>query len=381
MTESRKKIALIATIPFAFHTHMRAYIAMLAERYDVTLVASGKESELQTLLTPNVCFKHVDVLRKVAPWADVQALWALVHLFRTHRFDVVHSIMPKTGLLAMVAAFIACVPHRVHMFTGQVWANKSGFARSCLKALDKLTARCATRLLADSFSQRRFLIDERVVDSQKIAVLGQGSICGVDSERFQFNETARRERRQELGIAEDDLVFLYLGRVNQDKGILDLAQAFVNISVQLPHAHLLVVGPDEEGMDAALQHMLAPCAARFHRIGLTDKPEDYMSCSDVFCLPSYREGFGSVIIEAASVGLPAIASRIYGLIDSVCEGQTGILHEPKHIQQIQDAMLRLAGDHTLRSTMAQRALERARTVFDQKTMVEAMRRYYDEFQT
>jgi len=375
-TKIRKKIGIVATVPFALQAFMRPHIAMLAEQNEVTLITRGSAQELQTLLGDHVHFIDLHVTRHVSLLSDLQALLSLYFIFKKNRFDVVHSIMPKTGLLAMLAAYAARVPNRLHTFTGQVWANKVGLVRWVLTRMDRLIALCATQLLTDSFSQRAYLIAQHIVNEKKITVLGNGSICGVDVLRFQSNAPIRKMRREELGIAEHDVVFLFLGRVNQDKGVQDLAQAFLSVNKELPHTHLLVVGPDEGSMNLILQELLAPCASRFHRIGFTDRPEDYMSCSDVFCLPSYREGFGSVIIEAAAVGLPTVASDIYGLADAVQNGQTGILHEVKNTEQIRAALVLLATDGVLRHVMATQAYERAHSYFSQEIVVNEMRQYY-----
>jgi len=377
--KTRKKICIVATIPFALQAFMCVHIAMLSEQNEVTLITNGSERELQTLLSEHVQFINVNVARKISLFSDLHALLNLYLIFRKNHFDVVHSLMPKTGLLAMLVACMARVPYRIHTFTGQVWANKVGFSRWGLKTMDKIIAACATGLLADSFSQRTFLIEQGIVPDQKIMVLGSGSVCGVDVDRFQFNSHARKLRRAESGIPDDAFVFLFLGRVNQDKGVQDLTQAFINVNKRLPHTHLLVVGPDESEMDRVLQKIVAPSftsASHFHRIGFTDKPEEYMSCADVFCLPSYREGFGSVIVEAAAVGVPAVASRIYGLVDAVSHGETGILHEVKNIQQIEEALLLLATDKTLRSSMSRKAIQRAHTYFRQDIVINEMRQYY-----
>lgn len=372
----RKKIGIVATVPFALQAFMRPHIAMLAEQNEVTLITRGSAQELQTLLGDHVHFIDLRVTRHVSLLSDLQTLLSLYFIFKKKRFDVVHSIMPKTGLLAMVAAYAARVPNRLHTFTGQVWANKVGLVRWVLTRMDRLIAWCATQLLADSFSQRAYLIAQHIVNEKKITVLGNGSICGVDVVRFKANPNIRKMRRIELGIAEHDVVFLFLGRVNHDKGVHDLAQAFLRVNNELPHTHLLVVGPDEGEMNRILQKLLAPCASHFHRIGYTDKPEEYMCCSDVFCLPSYREGFGSAIIEAAAVGLPTVASDIYGLVDAVQHGKTGILHEVKNSEQIQAALALLATDNVLRHRMAEQARERAHSCFAQEMVVNEMRQYY-----
>ena len=376
MQQKRKKICVVATIPFSLNMFMKPHIAMLAEHYDVTLIANGVEQDFSSLLNGNVRFIHINIPRKISLLNDMAALFQLYRVFRKEHFEVVHSIMPKTGLLAMVAASLAGVPHRIHTFTGQVWANKVGMTRWGLKMLDKLIASCATGLLSDSFTQRLFLMEQHIVDQQKIVVLGNGSICGVDAERFKPNLTIRKQIRFNLEIPDKAIVYLFLGRLNNDKGILDLAHAFAALADNMPHAYLLVVGPDEEGMDIKLQSILQNCSNKFHRIDFTNRPEDYMASADIFCLPSYREGFGSVIIEAAAVGLPAVASDIYGIQDAVKDGETGILHQPKNIEAIRQALVTLSNDDVMRGKMSKQAMARAHDFFATDVVVTEMRKYY-----
>lgn len=376
MPIKRKKICIVATVPYALVMFMRPHIAMLAEQYDVTLIANGVTQDVALLLGDHVRFVRVNIVRKISLGQDAVALFRLYRIFFQERFDVVHSLMPKTGLLAMLAAFIAGVPHRIHTFTGQVWTTRKGVARLGLKLFDRFIAYCATALLADSFSQRQFLIKEHVVKKDKIVVLGNGSVCGVDIERFRPNSEIRHQIRANLGILDNDIVYLFVGRLNVDKGIQDLAHAFAALADSMSHAHLLVVGPDEGNMDAMLNFILNKYSEQFHRVGFTDRPEDYMACADIFCLPSYREGFGSVIIESAAMGVPAIASNIYGLEDAVKDGETGILHQPKNIEEIKLALLTLSNDDDMRENMSKQAQVRVHTFFTMDIVKDAMRKYY-----
>jgi glycosyltransferase involved in cell wall biosynthesis len=355
---------------------MKPHIAMLAEQYDVTLVANGVEQEVKSLIGSNIRFVNIPIERKIHLGRDLVALYQLYRFFREERFDVVHSLMPKAALLAMLAAFVAKVPNRIHTFTGQVWANKHGAMRFVLKAIDRFASWCATGILTDSFSQREFLIAQQVVKDTKIIVLANGSVCGVDILRFKPNSTVRHQIRSDLGIAENAIVYLFLGRLNLDKGIHDLAKAFVSLASNMPHIYLLVVGPDEGGMDNMLQLILDKYSSQFRRVGFTDRPEDYMASSDIFCLPSYREGFGSVIIEAAAAGIPAVASNIYGLVDSVKDGETGILHQPKNIEEIKQALLTLTNNTRMREKMSNQAMARAHELFATDILVQEMSKYY-----
>lgn len=351
---------------------MAEHIRQLSKDYDITLIANGEVSEVSGLICENVHFIPLNIERKVSPTRDVLALWKLYSIFRKESFDCIISIMPKSGLLSMLAGFLARTPNRVHMFTGQVWFTKQGVSRSGLKFLDKLLAFCATDLLADSPSQRSFLIKQKVVNSEKIGVLGKGSISGVDVNRFKPDPILRAEIRKMLGINDSAVVFLFMARLTHVKGILDLGRAFKDVATDLPMAHLLVVGPDEDNLDAELSDLIETCSDRVHRIGFTNKPEAFMAASDVFCIPSYREGFSLATIQAAGSGLPAIASRIYGLSDAVSEGITGLFHRPGSTVEISAAMRTLYENSHLRCALSEAAKARAHKDFSQLIIVGEM---------
>jgi glycosyltransferase involved in cell wall biosynthesis len=223
-SDGAAKLAVVAAVPLSLSVFMRPYIEAMASRYAVTMISSpGGQSVLNQL--PGARFLGIEIRREISPFADLCTLFRLLVLFRREKFSLVHSLTPKAGLLTMLAAFLCCIPVRVHIFTGQVWVTKKGLSRKLLKALDRLTAALATHILADSPSQRRFLIDEGVIHESRIRVLAEGSICGVDSQRFRPDVATRKRIRQALQIPEDGKVILFLGRLTRDKGILDLSPA------------------------------------------------------------------------------------------------------------------------------------------------------------
>jgi glycosyltransferase involved in cell wall biosynthesis len=370
------KVCFVSTIAWPLRIYIGPHIRKIAENCRVTLVAKGV-SELTTGNFGSVIsFREVSISRRISLFADALALFKLWHLFRFSRFDCVHSIMPKAGLLSMLAGAAAGVPVRFHTFTGQVWVTRKGMPRRFLMLTDWVIARLATTVLTDSLSQRQFLIANKIVKAEKVEVLGLGSIVGVDSVRFSPNSAAREQGRAELGISTSDMVFVFVGRLNRDKGISDLLQAFEQIAGHYPKMHLLLVGPDEDGYDAYIASLNGALGQKIHRIGFTSRPELYMATSDVICLPSYREGFGSVLIEAAACSLPALASRIYGISDAVVDGETGILHEPGNIQEIVLAMLKMAQNKELRITMGAAARQRAVEKFSEAHLTTEFEAFY-----
>lgn len=368
--DSRKRILVVVAVPMTVKAFLLNYLRALGTVHEVTVVCADGDAGFAESLPPGVSFIPVDIRRAIAPMGDLKALLALVRIMRSGQFAMLHSVTPKAGLLAQLAARYCGINIRVHTFTGQVWVTKHGVFRWILKAMDRLIALCATRLLADSASQRQFLIDEGVVSEEKIEVLGSGSISGVDAERFRPDPVARRAVRSRLGYSDGDVLALFVGRLNRDKGVLDLVEAFVRVSAQLPQLALLLVGPDEEGLAPRIEQ-IAQGNSRLHLLGGTAKPEEFMAAADFFCLPSYREGFGSVVIEAAACAKPAIASAIYGLTDAVEDGKSGALHPPSDVSAIADLLVRFTLDNELRDRMGQRAHQRALTDFSAESVVRA----------
>lgn len=375
---SRKSVCLITASPLTLRAFMRNHLLRLSAQYVVSAVADFTPEDLSDEWLPGVQLVTVPIARPISPRADLRALMALFRYFRAGRFDVVHSVTPKAGLLAMSAARLAGVPHRIHCFTGQVWATRQGLGRSLLKSADKIIAANATHILTDSHSQCAFLEREGVLRKGRAEVLGQGSISGVDLERFHPDDGSRKRIRDELGVPQQACLLLFVGRLNRDKGVLDLAQAFARLARENSDVWLAMVGPDEGGVGAQFENLCGDAMAHVRRIDYTPTPEHYMAAADVFVLPSYREGFGSVVIEAAACGIPAVASRIYGLTDAVEEGVTGLLHPAGDIAALHDNLARLCRDHALRSRMGEMARVRAATDFSMASATAALLAYYEK---
>ncbi|MBK5295225.1 MAG: glycosyltransferase family 4 protein [Acidobacteriia bacterium] len=344
--------------------------------YDVTLVANSHDKEHLRRQGLDVAVMYAPVLRSVSPFKDLACLCILIGLLRRGRFDVVHSVTPKAGLLASVSGAIARIPVRIHTFTGQVWVTRSGLTKFVLKTMDKLLARTATHVLVDSPSQRDFLVGAGVVSAKKSRVLANGSICGVDTFRFRPNPEARRRIRQQEAIPDDAVVFLFVGRIKVDKGVMDFAQAFVRLGTDYGKVWLLIVGPDEEGLRPHIQRICSSVADRLRLVGCVTAPQEYMAAADVLCLPSYREGFGSVIIEAAAVGIPAVASNIYGITDAIESGVTGLLHAAGDVADLQSKLKQMMDDQEFRTMMGTNARLRAHRDFSKELVTSALLDFY-----
>ncbi len=274
----------------------------------------------------------------------------------------------------MVASRLARVPVRIHTFTGQVWVNLKGPKRLFLKTLDRVIARMASHILVDSPSQRDFLLDQKVIHKARSACLGEGSISGVDLSKFAPDMDVRDRVRKELQISVDQVMVVFIGRLKRDKGVLDLAKAIGRRSDN--HILLLLVGPDEEDLEEEIMGVSGINMSRVKFISFTPNPELYIKASDILCLPSYREGFGSVVIEAAACAVPAIGTRIYGITDSIQDGRTGLLYEKGDISTLGTLLDKLACDKDLRTALGNNARERTEKVFSQDRLTSELMSLY-----
>lgn len=371
-----KKLCYVATIPAVVHAFLRGHIQAAAEKHEVTVVCNSTDADLLAGLNARLVFLHIE--RKPSPLQDSRTLLQLLKLFRRERFDIVHSIMPKTGMLAMLAARLAGVPIRIHTFTGQVWVTKRGAQRVILQWLDRLTGSLANTALADSPSQRDFLVNAGVLPASKARVIGAGSICGVDARRFSPNAQTRDAARSELNIGAGQTVILYVGRLNRDKGMLDLAAAFAALAQNHADLLLLLVGEEEDVPYSRIQQLCEGQRAQLRHVRFTPAPERYMAVADIYCLPSYREGFGLTIIEAAACGMPTVASRIYGITDAVEEGKTGLLFPAGNIDLLTQQLQTLVENRELRRQMGEAARLRALELFPSQKITGAMLAIYNE---
>lgn len=362
------KICRISTVPFYIVSQLKTQVEYLRDiGMNVVLISSDGPELSEIELGRGLSHEIVEILRSIRPWKDFVALIKLIRVFRKHKFDIVHSTTPKAGLLTAIAASLVKVPVRLHTWTGQQWVTLKGPMRWVSRLADKLIGILNTRCYADSISQRQFLVDERIITSQKIAAIGHGSLAGVDLNRFnpgKWSSSAKQEIKRKCSIHPDSRVLIFVGRITRDKGILELISAFRGFLDLGYNVDLLLVGPFDQDCGGAGSIADIEQCPRIHYVGYTESPERYLAISDIFCLPSYREGFGTTVIEAAAMGIPTIGTHINGLIDAIVDGKTGILVPSHDDRTLLAALRRLLDNPDLAYRMGKTARQRCIRLFD-----------------
>lgn len=372
----KKKICFVVAVPGTAQAFLVDHIKALSNDYDVYLVAN-LEGNPDFNIEGLKGVKHIPIQRNITIFNDLKAVRLLSSYFRKMRFDAVHSVTPKAGLTTALAARMAGIKHRIHIFTGQVWATRNGAMRTILKSIDKLLASLDNHILVDGEAQRRFLISEGVVKDSKSKVLGAGSICGVNTDKFTPSPEEREKQREKLGISPEKVVYTFMGRLNRDKGIYELLQAFNNLVESCPNAYLLIFGSDEEQcMDHLNEYPNIRKGINFQYPGSTPTPQLSLQAADVFCLPSYREGFGMSVIEASCLGLPVICSDAYALADTMVDNVTGLRCKVADAHSLENAMKYFYNHPEACKTMGTNGRKRVLDLFPGEKIVGAWVDYY-----
>ena len=372
-----KKICFITAVHGSAYSFLRDHMAALRKEYKVYYICN--EPDMNNIMVPCDGYHCVNIHRKISLKNDLKALWCLYKYFRTEKFDAVHSVTPKAGLLTSIAAFLARVPVRIHIFTGQVWANKKGFMKILLKSMDRLICLFDNRILVDGEGQRQFLISNRVISEKDSRVLGSGSICGVNLERFNPSNEVRVEKRKELRIDDSKTVFVFMGRLNHDKGVYELLNAFDRIAQVRDDVYLLLFGHDEESIsDTFYLYSNIREGENFCYYGATSEPHKMLQAGDVFVLPTYREGFGSSVIEASALGLPVICSDAYGVMDAMMDDVTGLRCKVGDVDSLALSMRILANDKALQKRLGDNGRKRVINEFDGAKVTEHWLKFYKD---
>jgi len=374
----RPKILRVVTNSSVVPWHMRNTLCRIAADFDVTVVGDNVESFKREF--PQIQFVNLRIARNPDLGRDVRALIILCMIIFRLRPDVVHSIMPKAALLAGISGMLCGVPSRIHTFTGQTWARKRGIARFVLILLDRIVVRCCTHCLTDSRSQSEYLRKNGIVKyGRSIPVLASGSLSGVDLARFDplRLHAVAGSLASELGIESDTIVFGYIARKTRDKGAVDALKVFFRLAQEFSTVRLLFVGPDEHGEISHLHETSPDLFFHVIEVGEVSNHEAFLALTNILCLPSYREGFGSIVIEAAAMGIPTIGSRIPGLTDAIDDGATGLLFEPGNLLELESKMRQLAVDSEYRSLLGLRAKHRAVSAFSANLLYDALRKFYE----
>lgn len=321
----------------------------------------------------------VEMPRRMTPFGDWSALSRLHRLFESLRPGIVHSHTPKGGLLGTLAAKAAQVPVRIYQMRGLPFVTAEASMRTLLQFTERVSCAAASRVICDSESLRHTALAHRLVAADKSEVVLRGG-NGVDCDRFEplRHLAAGQAMRQRLGIGERAVVLCYVGRLVRDKGIPELAVAFERLAARDENVFLLLAGTYEERdpVDPETRRRLES-HPRVRLLGFLRDPAAVYAASDVVVLPSHREGFPNVPLEAAAMARPVVSTRVPGCVDAVEDGVTGTLVTVNEATELEAAMGRYVADVGLRRSHGSAGRARVEHYFRRADVAQEMVRVYE----
>ena len=363
-----KKLIIITTVPMSLATLVKGQAKYLSSYFDVKLVTSFSEKNQEISKDEGVELKSIDMTRQITIIKDLKALIELYKYFKNQKPDIVYTFTPKAGLLGMMASFLSRVPVRIHNIVGMPLMEATGKKFILLKFIERLTYFFSTNLFCNSFGLKKFINEN--LTKKDVKVIAQGSINGVDTEFFKNTKTLDEKEliRDKFKIDKKDFVITFVGRIVKDKGINELIEAFINLSKKYNNLKLLLVGDYEEHLNPIKNEnkILIDSLDSIITVGFQNDIRDFLSITDLFVLPSYREGLPNSLIEAGSFGIPLLATNINGCNEIIDDGITGILVEKKSAKKLEEAIDKLLEDKELYNSIKLKVRDRIIEKYEQK---------------
>jgi glycosyltransferase involved in cell wall biosynthesis len=368
------RICIISTIPSTIKAFFGEQLTYLTENgFDITVVTSSAISlqDYGGSLPKCIKLSTIKMSRTINPLDDFRAFREILKLIRIGNFDIVQYVTPKAALLGSLASWWAKVPVRLYLMWGLYYVTQTGFKKVIFKTIEKIVCSCSTTIAPDSKGNVRFAIEEGLCRPDKISVVGHGSANGVNIERFnpvRLAEDGKRIRK-ELGIPESAKVFGCIAAIVGDKGVNELIEAFGEILKKYPNAYLLYIGQSTE-KDPVKESTLKIMKdnPKIIHLGWQTEPEKYMAAMDIFVLPTYREGFGAVNVEASAMELAVISTDVPGPQESIVNGETGILVPARQVEPLVNAMQHLLENPAYTKKLGEAGRKRVYDFYEQKKL-------------
>ena len=370
-----KKLIRITTVPISLDKLLGKQLTFMSQFYDVTAISADEKELIKVTAKYGVKNYHVEMTRTISPVDDLKAVWKLYQFLKKQKPDLVHSHTPKAGIVGMMAAFFAGVPHRFHTVVGLPLLEVTGTKRKVLDFVEKVTYSFATKVYPNSFGLEEIIVQENFCPPKKLKVIANGSSNGIDTAFFDkalFAESANQSLKDQLKISPDDFVFIFVGRLVGDKGLNELIAAFKDLA--LPQVKLLLVGPFEPELDPLKAETLHEIDHNTNIIPVGFQPDvrPYFAIADALVFPSYREGFPNVVLQAGAMELPSIVTNINGCNEIIKNHHNGLVIPVKDTSALKTAMYQLVEDEVLYQSLRQESRTKIVNNYEQQVVWKAI---------
>lgn len=332
----------VFSVPFSINYFVGEQFNYLNKKKGNNYYVSCSDPEELKILSQKLNFHPlpVEIKRSTDPLSDIKAIFSLCKIIKEKKINKIVGHSPKGAMVAMIAGKLAGINTRIYFRHGIFYETTHGYKRMLLKNIDRLSGNFASKVVCVSKAVKKISEEDKLNSKKKNVILGRGTCNGVDS-TSRFNPYLKDSDEigllsKKMNINEDDFVVGFVGRIVKDKGIEDLVEAWKLLCMDHKNVKLLLIGPIED-RDTVSYKTLAEIQNNpsIIAVGNVNDPSAYYKLMDVFVLPSYREGFPTVVLEASSMELPIIITKATGCEEAIIENETGIFtsHNPVDIKE------------------------------------------------
>lgn len=378
-----KKILRISTVPIYMNIVLKGQLKFLNKYFNIIAATSYDEKHFNEIQQrEGIKIKKIGLCRTISPFKDIKALIQLILLIKNEEPHLIHTHTPKAGFLGMIASYICRVPIRIHTVTGMPLMGVKGFKRKLLLFVEKITYSLASHIYPNSKGLKSFIIQENLASETKLKVLLNGSTNGVDFDFFNPNLLiSKQELRENNNLKNDDFLFLFVGRIAKEKGIEELVNAFVRLEKEFPNRKikLMLIGTVETQYGLLSNKILRLINTHLNILtpGRFDDVRPYYKMSDIFILPSYREGFPNAVLEAGAMGLPSIVTNINGCNEIISDNINGKIIPVKDENKLYEVMKEMFMNKKENNKMSLMAREIIKERYSNQKMIEEIKNEYD----
>lgn len=369
----KKKFFITTTIPLTF-IFFKDNLAFLNETFDVVAISSEKENLEKVGESEGIKTFHIPMARSISIVKDIICLFKFIGLFLKERPAIVHGNTPKASMLSMIAAKLTGVKVRIYMCHGLRYEGTTGKLKWLLMQMEKLTCAASTKVICVGKGVRATLIKDGICKENKVVIIHHGSAAGIDLKKFDTSIIKNDHVRNELDIPSSDFIFSFVGRIVKDKGINELVSAFVKLQTEKNSIHLILIGEEESDLNPISDEskVLISSNKNLHAVGWKKDIRPYLLSSNAFVLPSYREGFGMVLLEAGALGIPCITSNISGCNEIIIEGENGEIVPSQNENELHQKMKEWTENPNKLAYMSKQSRTLVENRFEQKAVWNAL---------
>jgi glycosyltransferase involved in cell wall biosynthesis len=380
VNKQKPRLCVIVNPPLALLVFRSQWMFWMKQGFDVSCVTGPWAEEHERMHKVGIKTYVVPMERYPSPFRDIISLARMWYVLLCNRFDLIHISTPKASFLGALAARLSGHKRVFYLLRGRPYEHMTGYRRKIINLCEWLTCHLSQIVVPVSRELGQTLVKEGICPAGRVCVIAHGSSAGVDLNRFTRtvdNLDKGLEIRRQFGISSEDIVILFAGWLRREKGTNELVRAFEMLASEYPNVHLILLGNYvlSDPLEAEVISSIENCP-RIHHLAWQDNPAPVFAASDIFALPTYREGFPRAALEAAAMELPVVATDVMGCRETVKNGHTGLLVQWADAEALRDGLMRLIDDPDLRKTMGLNGRIRVEREFRQETV---WRRHLEKF--